>query len=891
VEVLRRAGCALLVSTYQAGKLIAIGVDDTGLHFSFHTLGQAMGIAMTDGRMAVGGKGQIVDFADHSALAPSLEPAGRYDRCFLPRSTTLTGAIHCHELAWGADADGKPELWVVNTLFSCLANIDPQYSFVPRWRPPFISALAAEDRCHMNGLAMRDGSPAYVTAMSQTDEARGWRQEKNTTGCVLEVPTGRIVTTGLAMPHSPRVFRDRLLVLNSGWGTLESVDIESGQRAQIASVPGFSRGLAIHRNLAFVGLSRIRETAVFGGLPIAAHAEELKCGVGVIELESGRTVATLEFESGVEEIFDVQVLPNARSVALGDDRAEDGERHEIWVVPPEHTTKPIEPAIPPEALVAQALEHQANGRAADAVELLSRAAAARPASAEIVNHLGNALQDAGRQDEALVQYRAALTADPRFTPALQNLGHLLINRGRTDEGLAALKRAQEIDPRAVNRVMSATALPVIYASFEDAQRHRARIETEVAALVADGVTLYTADTLAPTNFFTAYLGENDRQLQSNLGQVFRGPELGVRATGRTTRTRLRIGFISAYFRDHTIGRLNLGRIRELSRERFEVVVFTSTHAQDPIARQFEDAADTFVRLPRGVAAARAAVVEQDLDLLLFTDVGMDALTYTLAFSRMAPVQVATWGHPVTTGSPHIDWFLSSELLEVGDADAHYTERLARLPSLGTYYERPQVTADESLRTRLGVGADAHLYVCPQTLFKFHPSYDPLLAEILRRDPQGLLLLVQGRVPYWTDQLRERFQRVMPDVADRIRWCPPLPREAFLQLLACADVALDPTVFGGGNTSYETLAVGTPLVTLPGELMRSRISRALYAKAGLEDLVAESSEDYVDRAVQIATDPAHRSEVSARIAAACEVLYEDPTEVRDLEDFLATAVAI
>ncbi len=143
---MRRAGCALLVSTYQAGKLIAIGVDDTGLHFSFHSLGQAMGIAIIEGRMAVGGKGQIVHFADHSRLAPSLEPAGRYDRCFLHRSSTQTGAIHCHELAWGADADGKPELWVVNTLFSCLANIDPQYSFVPRWRPPFYQrAMKAED--------------------------------------------------------------------------------------------------------------------------------------------------------------------------------------------------------------------------------------------------------------------------------------------------------------------------------------------------------------------------------------------------------------------------------------------------------------------------------------------------------------------------------------------------------------------------------------------------------------------------------------------------------------------------------------------------------------------------------------------------------------------------
>jgi len=887
--VLRHARCALLVSTYQAGKLIAIGADESGPQFSFHSLGQVMGIAVSNGRLAVGGRGEIAEFADHSELAPSLYPPGRYDRCFLHRSSTLTGAIHCHELAWGVDGDGKPELWVVNTLFSCLANIDPRYSFVPRWRPPFIGALAAEDRCHLNGLAMRDGRPAYVTAMSQTDEARGWRAEKNTSGCVLEVPSGRVVAKGLAMPHSPRLYGDGLLVLNSGWGTLEAIEPESGRRRQLAAVPGFSRGLGIHRNLAFVGLSRIRETAVFGGVPVAEHAEELKCGIGVIDLESGRTVATLEFTSGVEEIFDVQVLPNARSVAFGDDPAEDGERLEIWVVPPEHTTLPMEPAVAPETLVAQALDHQAHGRSEVAVELLARAAAVRPRSAEIANHLGNALQDAGRQEEAIERYRAALEADPRFTPALQNLGHLLVNRGRTDEGIAALRRAQEIEPRPVNRVMSATALPIIYGGPDELRRHRRRLESEVAALVAEGVTLDTSETLAPTNFFTAYQGENDRELQAQLGRVFRGPE-SVRPGARATRReRPRIGFISAYFRDHTIGRLNLGRVRELSRERFEVVVLTPTHAQDAVAQAFESCADTFVRLPRGVAAARAAVVEQDLDLLLFTDVGMDALTYTLAFSRMAPVQVVTWGHPVTTGSPHIDWFLSSELLEVGDADSHYTERLARLPSLATYYERPVAPADDTFRTRLGIPADAHLYACPQTLFKFHPAFDPLLAEILRRDPRGVLLLIQGRVPDWTELLRERFQRVMPDVADRVRWCPPLPREGFLQLLACADVALDPTVFGGGNTSYETLALATPVVTLPGELMRSRITGALYTKAGLQDLIADSPEDYVERAVRLATDPPHRSEVSDRIRTHCGVLYEDPAEVRDLEDFLACAL--
>jgi uncharacterized protein (TIGR03032 family) len=288
-----------------------------------------MGVAATNETIAVGARGQVWFLKDNSQLAPLIEPRGTYDRCYLARSSIVTGGIHCHELAWAGD-----ELWVVNTRFSCLVTLDSEYSFVPRWRPPFVSELAAEDRCHLNGLAIRDGRPAFVTAMAQTDEAGGWRADKNTTGCVLDVASGEPVTTGLAMPHSPRWRDGALLVLNSGHGTLEAVDLASGDRSVIETVPGFTRGLACHANVAFVGLSRIREKAVFGGVPIAERHEELKCGVGVIDLTTGNTVATFEFESGIEEIFDVQVLPESRGVALGGERPEAGQEEEVWVVPP-----------------------------------------------------------------------------------------------------------------------------------------------------------------------------------------------------------------------------------------------------------------------------------------------------------------------------------------------------------------------------------------------------------------------------------------------------------------------------------------------------------------------------------------------------------------------------
>ncbi|CAI9405465.1 TIGR03032 family protein [Nocardioides sp. T2.26MG-1] len=325
-EVLGAAGCSLLVSTYQAGQLVAIGVHDGRPTLSFRRFDQAMGIAVGPDRVAIGGKGQVWSLRDHSELAPAIEPAGRYDRCWLPRTSVVTGSIQCHEVAWGTTAAGDPDLWVVNTLFSCLAGLDSSYSFVPRWRPPFISGLAAQDRCHLNGVAMRDGAPAFVTVMAQTDEPAGWRAARNDSGAVLDVASGEPVTTGLAMPHSPRWQDGNLFVLNSGLGRLERVDPATGQRDAVAAVPGYARGLALHGGLAFVGLSKIRETAIFGGAPIAAYHDRLVCGVGVIELATGTTVATLQFDAGVTEIFDVQVVPGARCPTLaGDD--------EVWLLP------------------------------------------------------------------------------------------------------------------------------------------------------------------------------------------------------------------------------------------------------------------------------------------------------------------------------------------------------------------------------------------------------------------------------------------------------------------------------------------------------------------------------------------------------------------------------
>jgi uncharacterized protein (TIGR03032 family) len=327
-RILDRFGLSLLVSTYQAGKLAVVGVDQGRVQFSFHNFERAMGVAVGDGRIDVGAAGQVWLLRNRPEIAPRLEPQGRRDACYLTRASRVTGEIQVHEMAW---VDG--ELWLVNTAFSCLCTLDDEHSFVPRWRPPFISALAAEDRCHLNGLAVVGGRARYVTAMSETDTPAGWRPTKAASGCLIDVATGATVARGFAMPHSPRVHQDRVYMLDSGRGRLVTVDPGSGRSETIIELPGYTRGLALVGPVAFVGLSRIRETSTFGGLPIADRDDALKCGVAVVELASGRQVSLLEFHAGVEEIFDVQVLVGARNPAVSGPFPHQDGGQTIWMVP------------------------------------------------------------------------------------------------------------------------------------------------------------------------------------------------------------------------------------------------------------------------------------------------------------------------------------------------------------------------------------------------------------------------------------------------------------------------------------------------------------------------------------------------------------------------------
>lgn len=298
-KLLWQLGCTLVFSTYQAGKVIFIRatspetIEQHALDFP-----RPMGLAVSDQRIAVATREEVVVLTN----TPAAEDT------YVQEKTYFSGEVDTHDLAWGKDG-----LWAINTLLSSMALTDEHSDFESQWRPSFISDMAPEDRCHLNSMAMVDGQPEYVTAFGKVDTFEGWRENKVSGGIVMDVSSGEIVVEGLPMPHSPRVYDGKLYLLLSGTGELVCAEPETGGYEVVAQLPGFVRGMARCGDYLFVGLSKLRKTSsTFAALPISEDA--LFSGIVVVSLSEGRIVEHLKYETGVEEIYDVQVLPEGTAI-------------------------------------------------------------------------------------------------------------------------------------------------------------------------------------------------------------------------------------------------------------------------------------------------------------------------------------------------------------------------------------------------------------------------------------------------------------------------------------------------------------------------------------------------------------------------------------------------
>lgn len=509
------------------------------------------------------------------------------------------------------------------------------------------------------------------------------------------------------------------------------------------------------------------------------------------------------------------------------------------------------------------------------------------------NNLGVTLLELGRFEEAVECLRDAVARGETVAAAHENLGNALRKVGDIDAADDAYAAALALQPSAGVEIKKATLLPVVAASTEDLAAARRRMADSVAALLADPPLLHDANReVGATNFNLSYHDTNNRDLQTDLARLYGTacPSLayvadhcrsGVQASGR----RLKLGFVSRQFGTNAVGWCFHGVVRFMPRDVFSVTVFRVGGSDDPLWRSMADDADRAVILPMDLAAVRQRLAEEQLDVLVYTDIGMEPMTYFLAFARLAPVQVVLGGHPDTTGIPTLDRYISCDLQEPPDADDHYSETLVRLPGAPTYYERPPVPDPLKPRGAFDLPEDVPLYFCAQTLIKLHPDMDALFAGILERDRKGLLLLPTGYNPRLAEKVKIRFARTLGHAMDRVRFLPTMSHLDFLTVMKLADVSLDTRPFGGGNTCWQSIAMGTPIVTWPGRFLRGRYAVALYRLMGVTDTVAESAEDYVDIAVRVATDFDLRTDLEQRIEAAAPRVFEDMTHVQALHDVL------
>jgi predicted O-linked N-acetylglucosamine transferase (SPINDLY family) len=569
------------------------------------------------------------------------------------------------------------------------------------------------------------------------------------------------------------------------------------------------------------------------------------------------------------------------------------------------------------------------GQVAEAVNYHRHAVAINPAYVEAQFNLGNALRLQGKREEAAACYQQALRWEPQCAEAYYSLGGLfaeledldqavayfnrainlkpdlaaahgalgiaLAEQGKIQDATATLEHALRLKPDQRLRVALATRLPVIYQSAADLLAWRSRLTEDLRQLVQQQFVKDITEEPALNFFYLAYQGHNDRDIMRDLARLYRAPAASIVRPKTAPAGKIRVGFLSTYFRSHTIGHWMRGLVAHLSRADFDVTVLSIGNPQDEVATLFKQHADRWLEVPRHLPSARRLIADQQLDVLCYADIGMEPFTYTLAFSRLAPVQCVTIGHPVTTGIDTIDYFLSTKNLESDESDQHYTEKLIRLDRLPFYYYRPtpliETGTNAVLRDRehFGLGAAAHFYTCTQSLFKLHPEFDDTLAAVLRADPAGTLLLFQGWRPHWEEILRQRFALTMPDVLHRIRFLPRMSFEEYLKLVAASDVLLDTRHFGGGSTSFETLALGKPIVTMPSKLLRGRITFAMYKQMDVLDTIAQSPQHYVDIALRLANDADQRQAIRTKILESNSRLFENCEGIRELEQFFRRVV--
>jgi predicted O-linked N-acetylglucosamine transferase (SPINDLY family) len=551
--------------------------------------------------------------------------------------------------------------------------------------------------------------------------------------------------------------------------------------------------------------------------------------------------------------------------------------------------------------------HKSRGNYADALTAFQEALHIRPDYAQALNNIGLIWSIQDRLDEALICFEQSLAIKPDLVEAHYNLGVAYQKSGELWQARECYRRALDLDPHfAPARSLYLLSLPILYANPEEIEVERARFAASLNQLIRT-TALDTPEQIqralrgvaANTNFYLQYQGRNDLELQKEYGlfvtrvMAANYPQWSIHkpmpvvASGR----RIRVGYLSSCMHAHTAGIFLMGWLEHGDRSQLETFCYHVGERSDEWTAKFRDTADHFHHFPGKVAEAAAKIEADNLHILVHTDIGMNAVTLQLAALRLAPVQCKGWGHPVTTGLPTIDYYLTSDLMEPEQADQYYSETLIRLPNLALNYSPPRLSSAPKTRSMFGLPDDAVVYLSSQSLFKYLPQHDDIYPRIARQVPEALFVFFSHSSPKVTAQLKRRFQHTFQKqgIPARLLFLPRLCHDDFLSLNLAADVLLDTLEWSGGHTTLEALSCDLPVVTLPGKFMRGRHSYAFLKRMGLTQTIAAGKDDFIRLAVRLGQDHAFRTAVRDHIKAHKSLLFKDRSVNTALEVFYRQVV--
>lgn len=530
----------------------------------------------------------------------------------------------------------------------------------------------------------------------------------------------------------------------------------------------------------------------------------------------------------------------------------------------------------------------------------------KPDHVQAYRYLGSVQLQLGKLDEAEASFTHAARQKPgKNGGELNQLGHIFWEQGRITQTLAAYRQAQALAPHELKSALGALlSLPAVYPNKHELLQTRQRfvnglktLHANITNFISHNPSEKLLNELRWSNFYLAYQGLDDKKLQADYARFVAAmlekiaPHfMQSRVKKNTAGRRLRIGYLSSFFRNCTVGMYFRSWIIRLDHNQFEIFVYHTRPETDSITQEIIDACDHFRHLVAGpvpVDSIAGTILTDDLDILVYPELGMDNTSFLLAAMRLAPLQCAGWGHPVTSGHANIDYYFSSAIIEPDNAPLHYSEKLILLDGIGTHYRKPSLPTP-ARRTDFALPEDKTLYLCPQSLFKIHPENDTLLAQILERDPNGVIVLFAGRHPNITDALLARLEQALRarglEPQGRSIILPSVEHDNYLRINMLCDVMLDTLHWSGGNTTLDALSCGLPVITLPGEFMRGRQSYGMLKCMGLNELIAKDQEDYIKIAVKTGTNRTWRQLVVQRILSASHLIFDKESSLRQMESF-------